>query len=141
MPNYLALASFQRMRGDDAGAEATYKLAAAINPPAAAPLFLLVDLMLAQQRSAEAVTLLQQMSQKGPDPVASQRRLAELYLELGDNDKADKEIKALMAQDKGDPQNRYLRARMLLVRGDVPAGTSELEQVLKQAPSFVAARF
>ena len=139
--NYMALGTYQRTGGDLAAAETAFRKAAEVAPTDSSPRFLLVDLLIAAQRQSEAEQLLLSMAEKGPDPVKARRGLAEYYFEHGDLEQAEGQIKQLLVTDKGDPENRYLEARLVLARGDAAEAARRLEQIVKEAPSYVAARY
>ena len=138
---YLTLATYHKLRGNYDAAETSFKKATAVAPGNSMPRFLLGELYISEQRNDDAVALLQVMAKDGPDAQAAKKRLVDLYLELGKMPEAEKGVEELTAADKGDLETRYLRGRVLLARGDIPAGKEELEKVLKEWPSFVRARF
>jgi tetratricopeptide (TPR) repeat protein len=137
----LTLAAYQKLRANYGAAEATYKNAIAAVPGNSAPRFLLAELYVAQQRNDDALALLQVMAKDGPDAPVAKKRLADLYMNLAKIPEAEQGVRELVAADKGDLETRYLRGRLLLAQGDIPGGTQELEQVLKEWPSLVRARF
>lgn len=138
---HLTLASFFRLRLENDKAEAALKQAIAAAPGEAAPRFQLAELYLLQRRHQETQAVLEKMVQEGPEKDAAKRRLIDLLIETKRLDEAERGVNELEAIDKGNLETRYLRARIRLARGDIPGGSRELEEVLKEWPSFVQARY
>jgi tetratricopeptide (TPR) repeat protein len=138
---HLTLAAFYRLRQQNDKAETALKGAISAAPTDAAPRFQLAELYLLQRRYPDVLTLLEQMVKEGPEKDAAKRRLVDLYLEMNRVDDAERGVTELEAVDKGNLETRYLRARIRLARGDIPGGSRELEEVLKEWPSFIQARY
>jgi Flp pilus assembly protein TadD len=139
--SHLALAASHRLRGDWPAAETVLKHAATVLPNDGLAQSQLGELYVLQGKNDEALALFTTMSANGPDTWAAKKRLAELYVEFGRIKDAASLIYGLLAINTSDLELHYLHARLLLAKGDVPKGTHQLQQVLREGPSFALAGY
>jgi len=138
---YTTLANCYRLRGDFATAEKTLQRGAAAAPLDRVPPFQLGELYWLQGKKDDALALFVKLSTDGPDVWAAQKRVAELRLERGEIEEAHRRIFELLAISSVDLELHYLNARLLFAKGERDKGTFQLQQVLREGPAFVRARF
>jgi tetratricopeptide (TPR) repeat protein len=139
--NHLGLADCHRLRGDMAAAESALQHAIAVVPGDARPAFQLGELYVLQGRGEEAVTYFTRLAAQGPDAWAARKRVVELLLELGKVSEAAPKLYELFGVTTSDLELHALHGRMLILKGDAPAGTHQLQEVLGQDVTLVRARF
>lgn len=100
-------------------------------------LLLKADLLHATKQRQPAVQAYGQVLQKEPKNERALRARAQVYLELGDLDKAEGDLKALLQQQPKDIYGRYLRAYVDFKRAKAQQANDSLQEVLQQAPNFL----
>jgi len=98
--------------------------------------FLVGQLALNEEKYSEALTHLQKASsiEKGPAPTL-RRNLAQLYVRLGQVDKALSEVERALEQDPEDIELLQLRAGILATKRDFPRAIEAYKRVIALSPA------
>lgn len=136
--SYLALVSFYITTKRLADAESCLLAAAKATPKNPEPVRTLASFYLATGASEKGLNLFYDLVKQDAHDLTSRKKLASALLDLNRLDQAEKQINALMDQQK-DHDGSILKGRLLLQRHSFSEAVTEFKSALALAPSFAPA--
>lgn len=136
----LTLAMLARQQGDPSAAEKWVDRALTAAPGSSLVLNAKGDLRLAQNDPKQAVAYFSRSLRARPDDIAARLGEASAFVALGESDRADLDLDAVLARQPAHPVALYLRALILERRGATSQALLALEPAAPQLVDVLAAQ-
>ena len=101
----------------------------------------LPDFYLASGETDRGIRTLEKMAAENPETGVFKRRLASVFFDRGDFDKADELADELIKKDDGDAIAHYLKGRILLTRNKGGEAAPHLRIMAERRPGYAPARY
>ena len=136
-----ALANFHVSAGNLDEAEKTLRAALQVEPARAEAFIMLAGFYKASGKPFDAEGVLAAGLEKFPDNMTLRKKYAELLLDLGKQDEAEKHIKTVSSIEPNGYYSLYLAGRLKASRGQLPEAQADLQASIKEEPAFPVSHY
>jgi tetratricopeptide (TPR) repeat protein len=116
-------------------AEAELKKAVEVAPTDRTAQFVLASFYLVNKQLDKAEQAYKALAALDPDKPESQGMLADFYSSIGRNDESVRIYQQTLTKSPDYLQGRYRLGEILLMKGDLPGASGQIEEILKKDPS------